>query len=160
MRGLFFIMLVVGTTIGAIMPTRQPAAVAAPEVKVAGAVDKPEETLIHRDGNGHFFAHAQVNDEPIRFLVDTGADMVALTIDDARRAHVAFDPASFEVIGSGASGPVRGQRVMLGEVLLDGKRVREIHGAVVEGLDVSLLGQSYLRKIKSVHLTGDQMRLN
>ncbi|MBO9713066.1 MAG: TIGR02281 family clan AA aspartic protease [Sphingomonas sp.] len=159
-----FMMLVIGTTIGAVMPSKPPAPRAAQPagaaVAEAAEVQKPVETVIQRDGNGHFFAHAQVNDEPIRFLVDTGADMVALTVQDARRAHVKFDPVDFRVIGSGASGAVRGAAVVLDEVVLDGKRVTDVHGAVVEGLDVSLLGQSYLRKIGSVHLSGDEMRLN
>jgi aspartyl protease family protein len=52
-----------------------------------------------------------------------------------------------------------GQRVMIDDIVLDGKRVRDVHAAVIEDLDVSLLGQSYLRKLRSVHLTGDEMRL-
>lgn len=155
-------MVVAGTAIGAVMPVREsaPARQApAADSKVEKVADKPVETVLERDSYGHFIAHAEVNGEPVRFLVDTGADMVALTIEDARRARVQFDYASFEVVGQGASGAVRGQQVMLDNVVLDGKRVYGVRGAVVEGLDVSLLGQSYLGKIKSVHMTGDTMRL-
>jgi aspartyl protease family protein len=161
MRGLVFTMLVVGTAIGAVMPAKQPAAEVAPLASTTGkpVAEPPRPTLLERDFYGHFIAHAEVNGQPVRFLVDTGADMVALTLEDARKARVFFDPGSFQVIGSGASGAVRGQQVTLDNVVLDGKRVYGVKGAVVEGLDISLLGQSYLRKIKSVHLTGDTMRL-
>ena len=56
-------------------------------------------------------------------------------------------PAEFTVIGSGASGPVRGKDVTLDSVTIDGKEVRGVRGAILEGLDVSLLGQTYLSRI-------------
>jgi aspartyl protease family protein len=63
------------------------------------------------------------------------------------------------VVGSGASGPVRGQQVMIDSVSLDGKEVRTLRGAVLEGLDVSLLGQAYLSRITSVTISGEEMVL-
>jgi aspartyl protease family protein len=160
MRWAFLSVVAVGIVIGVLMPVkRMPAS--APVVGVADAqpVDVPVETVIKPDGRGHFLAFAQVDGETVRFLVDTGADMVALTMDDARRARIKFDPDRFEVVARGASGDVYGQRVVIDDLVLDGKRVRDVHGAVIEDLDVSLLGQSYLRKLKSVHLSGDEMRL-
>ncbi len=115
--------------------------------------------MIERSSSGHFFAVADVNGEPIRLVVDTGADTVALTQDDAKRAHVAFDPALFEVVGSGASGDVRGQEVTIDSIVLDGKRAAAVRGVVLEGLSMSLLGQSYLAKLDSVHISHDTMRL-
>src|SRR5689334_11373173 len=81
----------------------------------------PVQTRIRRAPNGHFFVNALVNGQPVRFLIDTGATTVALTEDDARRAGVPFDRASFDIIGQGAAGPVRGQAMHLSSVELDGK---------------------------------------
>src|SRR5689334_9050019 len=55
----------------------------------------PVPTRIRRAPNGHFFVNALVNGQPVRFLVDTGATTVALTVEDARRVGVPFDQASF-----------------------------------------------------------------
>ena len=118
-----------------------------------------QETVLERGPGGHFFTVANINGEPIRLVVDTGATDVALTLDDARRAGVNFDPSQFQVVGTGASGDVRGQEVELNEVDLDGKKVDGIHGVVLEGLTVSLLGQNYLRKLDSVSISGDKMTL-
>ena len=163
MRWAIFLTVAIGAWIGATTPARhRPAppptvdAVAEPGAK---PVDVPVETVLERDSNGQFFAHGEVNGEPIRFIVDTGADMVALTVEDARRAHVQFDENNFMVVAKSASGVARGQDVILDNVLLDGKRVHDVRGAVVQGLDVSLLGQSYLARIGSVHMAGDEMRL-
>ena len=119
----------------------------------------PRDTVIERGYSGHFYTVAEVNDEPIRFVVDTGASVVALTQEDARRAGVAFDPGAFAVVAQGASGAVRGQEVVLRDVALDGKRVAEVHAVVLEGLGVSLLGQNYLRHLDTVSISGDRMTL-
>jgi len=158
MRGAVILMVAAGVCIGMMLPMKR---AQAPVVGVveAKAADAPVETVIQPDGNGHFITFAEIDGEAVRFVVDTGADMVALTLDDAKRAKVRFDPDQFEVVGRGASGDVRGQRVMIDDIVLDGKRVRDVHAAVIEGLDVSLLGQSFLRHLRSVHMSGDEMRL-
>lgn len=122
-------------------------------------VDNPTETVLDRTPNGHFLAIADVNNEPVRFVVDTGADTVALTMEDARRAHVDFDPTQFQVIGRGAGGDVRGQMVRIADIVLDGKRASDVSAVVMETGSISLLGHSYLRHIGNVQISGDQMRL-
>lgn len=152
--------VIVGITAGLAIPTSHPAAVApASATPVAAPVDTPVATVIDRAASGHFLTVADVNKEPIRFVIDTGADIVALTQEDARRAHIAFDPAAFVVIGKGASGAVRGQEVWIDAIVLDGKRASNVHGVVLEQSDISLLGQSYLRHIDNVQIKGDTMTL-
>lgn len=149
-------MILLGIAIGSALPTAHPRA--APPPIVAG-VERPTETVLERRDSGHFLTVADVNGEPIRFVVDTGADVVALTVDDARRAGIAFDPGQFTVVAHGASGDVRGQVVRLREVALDGKRADDITGVVLENSPMSLLGQSYLRHLGSVEIRGDTMTL-
>ncbi|WP_375391944.1 TIGR02281 family clan AA aspartic protease [uncultured Sphingomonas sp.] len=120
---------------------------------VPGAVDLP------RAADGHFYADAQVEGQPVRMVVDTGATAVALTVDDARRLGLPIDPAGFRVIGTGASGPVRGAAVMLRDVAVGGRHVGPVEAAVVAGLDRSLLGQSFLRLLDEVRIDGDTMTL-
>jgi aspartyl protease family protein len=115
------------------------------------------ETRIPRSRDGHFYAHAMVNNQLVRFMVDTGATGIALTIEDAERTGVAVNRAAFEIVGTGASGPVRGQRVRLDSVSVDGKEIQRLPAIVVEGLDRSLLGQAYLSRMTSVSMTAEQM---
>ena len=116
-------------------------------------------TELHRSPNGHFTASASVNGQPVDMLVDTGASAVALTIDDARRLGLAVDPATFRVVGTGASGPVRGTAGTLADVAVGDRHVAQMQAVVVEGLDRSLLGQSYLRRLEQVEISGDTMTL-
>lgn len=164
--------LVAGAGIGLLLPQEERSAAIAPAAKVetAAAVTKSAPAAPQRAGwggetrltpgpGGHFHTRALVNGQPVEFIVDTGATTIALTEADARRIGVNFDPADFQVVGSGASGPVRGQQVMIDSVSLDGKEVRTLRGAVLEGLDVSLLGQAYLSRITSVTISGEEMVL-
>jgi aspartyl protease family protein len=119
----------------------------------------PRETLLKRRGNGHFYVDAQVNGELVNFVVDTGAFGIVLPVATARRLNIPFSESEFQVIGSGASGPVRGKVITLDKVSIDGKEVRRVDGAIAEGLDQPLLGQAYLSRISSVEMSGDYMRL-
>lgn len=157
MKFAVFLMGLVGIVIGSLMPVSRPVAVAPVAAVPAGGA--PRETVLVREDSGHFLTVADVNGEPVRFLVDTGADVVALTTEDAKRAHVFFDTAKFETVGRGASGDVRGQQVRIAELVLDGKRASDVEAVVIEGTPVSLLGQTYLRKMASVHIEGDRMTL-
>ncbi|MDJ0893620.1 MAG: TIGR02281 family clan AA aspartic protease [Alphaproteobacteria bacterium] len=95
--------------------------------------------------DGHYHLRAEVNGEPIRFLVDTGASDIVLSPRDARR--LGFDPAglTYSKIYSTANGTVRGAPVTLDRLEVAGLRFRDV-AASVNGADMrqSLLGMSFL----------------
>jgi aspartyl protease family protein len=155
MQKALFLVVVAGAAIGALWPTAR-----APE-QVAAVVEdgQAKETVLKRRGNGHFYVDAEVNGELVNFVVDTGASGVVLPVETARRLNIPFSEREFEVIGSGASGPVRGKVITLGKVSIDGKEVRNVEGAIAEGLDQPLLGQTYLSRLSSVEMSKDYMRL-
>jgi aspartyl protease family protein len=152
---IFFLVVAAGAGIGLLWPGAN-----APSSPVAAVADgQPRETLIKRRGNGHFYVDGEVNGEVVNFMVDTGAFGVALPVATARRLDIPFDESEFEIIGSGASGAVRGKAITLAKVSVDGKEVRNVEGAIAEGLDQPLLGQTYLSRLSSVEMSGDYMRL-
>ena len=114
-------------------------------------------TTLYRGPDGHFYADAQVNGTTVRFMVDTGATGVALSADDARRVGLPFFSSEFSAVGRGASGEVRGKIITLDRVTLGGKSVENVSGAILEGSEMSLLGQSYLGRMGSIEITGDRM---
>ena len=147
----------VGLAIGFLIPSGEGGK--APAAAASAATAAPGETRLARAPSGHFHTEALVNGTPVEFVVDTGATSVALTMRDARRIGIDFDPEQFAVVGTGASGPVRGQEVVIERVSVDGKEVQTLRGVVLEGLGISLLGQAYLSRISSVEMAGDQMVL-
>ena len=148
------VVVVAGVAIGLAWPSGDPQSKA-----VAADAGELRETVLEREANGHFYVNAKVNGEVVRFIVDTGATGVALTEDDARRVGLAFSPSEFEYVGEGAAGPVRGKLVTIDKIEVDGKTVEDVSGVVLQGGDLSLLGQSYLSRMGEVQMRGDYMVL-
>lgn len=116
--------------------------------------------VLDRKSDGHFYVDATVNGQLVRFVVDTGASGVVLTTRDAQNVGLQFSRGEFEVVGRGASGDVSGKFVTLDRVAIGTKEARDVRGVIAdEGLDISLLGQSFLSRIASVEIRQDQMTL-
>jgi len=112
---------------------------------------------IPRDSSGQFYVTADVNGHPVRFLVDTGADGVALSEADAQSIGLSIDPSAYTPVANTASGPGYGARVRLDQFEIGGRDLSGIDAVVLRGLGASLLGQSVLRRIGSVSINGDAM---
>lgn len=112
---------------------------------------------IERGADGQFHLTAQINGEDASFLVDTGADVVALTPEDASQLGIYVDPASFKPILRTASGTGYGQRVRLDSIVIGGRELTNVDAVVVDGLGMNLLGQSVLRRLGRVELQGDRL---
>lgn len=177
MQKLVLVVLFGSVLVGALMPTqplptespapseqaerRAPSAItAAPKEEQQTYVEVSSGTVtLNRASDGHFYAQAQVNGMPVDFLIDTGATAIALSREDAQRAFIVTDPAMDEVIGSGASGSVKGQMVKLDRISLGPAEVRDIDAAVLAGGKQSLLGQTFLAQFNSVTIEGNRMVL-
>ncbi|GAC1612131.1 MAG: hypothetical protein NVS3B27_00850 [Novosphingobium sp.] len=124
---------------------------------VAAAATPGEPIAIARDGNGQFHLDAQVNGQDTRFLVDTGADTVAISEDEAQRLGIDLASADFQPIVQTAAGQGMAARVRIDRLTIDGTDLGGVSAVVIRGLPVNLLGQSVLRRLGSVQLSGDRM---
>ena len=156
MRMSLFTFVAVGLWIGWLWPQDKAPATAQAATSV-GAEQK--EVLLEKSGS-HFFADVLVNGEPVRMMVDTGATLVVIGPEHAERLGIKFDRANFEPIARVANGDVvNGMEVTFDSVAIEGKKVPRVRGAIMEGLDMPLLGQAYLGRLSSVEMAGDYMRL-
>ena len=137
-------------------PTETPVALASAKPQRPGA-SATEALLLQRDASGQFHLEASVNGAPVEFLVDTGADVVALTEQEALNLGLNVSEGDFQPVMKTASGVGYGAQIKLDEMEVAGERLREVDAVVVKGLAVNLLGQSALRKLGSVQLKGDSM---
>ncbi len=116
-----------------------------------------EAMVLRRDTSGQFHITGSVRGEETRFLVDTGADLVALTEETADRLGVLPGREEFEPIMQTASGTGMAARIQLESLEVAGSEFRNVDAVVVEGLNTNLLGQSVLRQLGKVELQGDRM---
>lgn len=138
---------------------RSPPAVKGPPVTMTRLANAPAEIRLRRRRDGHFYVHSMVNGQLVEFMIDTGATTIALTTRDAERVGLNVDFKNFTVIGTGASGAVEGQIDRLDSVEIEGRRATNLEAMVADGLDVSLLGQSFLGELTSVQMSGESMIL-
>jgi aspartyl protease family protein len=99
------------------------------------------------DPRGHFFIEGSINGQPLRFLVDTGATMVAIPATDARRMGIDYRKG-IQGQTHTAGGVVSVYRITLDSVRLGGIEASGVEAVVIEeGLDVALLGMSFLSRL-------------
>ncbi len=119
-----------------------------------------DEVVLRRARDGHFYITIDINDAPVRFVVDTGASLLVLSEADAMRAG--YDPQDLLFSGqaSTANGRVRIAPITIEAIELGGQVDRRVRGAVNGGrLDTSLLGMSYLDRFSRIEIIGSEMRL-
>jgi aspartyl protease family protein len=110
---------------------------------------------------GHFLVKAHVNGHGIRALVDTGASSVALTYRDAEYIGLKPKNLNFDVPVKTANGIGYAAEVLLRNVEVDGVKVDNVTGFVLQdGMsDVTLLGMSYLSKLRGFSVENGKMIL-
>lgn len=132
-----------------------PAAVAEPAAKAEPAQPvAPHSASLRKEADGHYWATAYVNGSPMRFLVDTGASVIALTETDARRAGLDVESLPHTADVSTASGHVKAAVASLDSVRISGVEVKGVEAVVMtDGLEQSLLGMSFLNRLKGWQVT-------
>lgn len=115
---------------------------------------------VPRGPAGHYDATLEVNGEPVRFVVDTGATDVVLSRDDAARVGIDLGALIYTGRAVTANGEVRVATVTLDEVRLGGFTDRDVRATVTDGdLGGSLLGMRYLERFDRVSIEGGRLVL-
>jgi aspartyl protease family protein len=109
---------------------------------------------LRKEGDGHFWATAYVNGMPIKFLVDTGASLVALSERDARRVGIDTDDLQQNAEVKTAAGRVRASTALIDSIEIDGVKIEDVQAVVIDkGLEHSLLGMSFLNRLDGWDVT-------
>jgi aspartyl protease family protein len=132
----------------------RPAALAQPSVGQSA-----NSIVYSADAHGHVIVNAAVNGSPVRMLVDTGASLVTLTPEDARAAGITRGELVYGARVNTANGVARMAPVTLREVRIDQLSVYDVPAAVIENLNISLLGMSFLKRLQGYEMRDGKLTI-
>lgn len=112
-----------------------------------------------RSSDGLFYVTARLNGQPVRFAVDTGATAVVLRASDAARIGLNPDKGRAATIGT-ANGRAAMRWHTVDSFGLGSLALGAMPVAVTRNLDVSLIGQSALRRLRGMTIEGDVLTLH
>jgi aspartyl protease family protein len=136
-------------------------------VKVRGEVipayaisTTPHEMTVTRSADGGFYILGQINGAPVRFVIDTGANGVLLSPDDAKRAGIDVDALKYASPAETANGVGFMAPIILPQLEVGQMKLSSVQAAVNKApMSSSLLGMAFLRQLDSVEIHGDTLTL-
>lgn len=117
--------------------------------------------LIRRNEQGQFLARGEINGQPAEFIVDTGATAVLIRTSDATKAGLATEGLDYAVPITTANGAALAAPVRLRVLAIGPIHLENVEALVAQpgSLNESLLGMSFLTRLRSYELKGNYMTL-
>lgn len=116
---------------------------------------------IKKGWSGHFVAKTVISNVPIDMVVDTGASTIVLSQEDARRLRIPLRNLRYNVQVQTANGSSEAARVYLDVVSVGSVKIHNVEALIVKpgSLNQSLLGMSFLSRLRSYEFSGDFLEL-
>ena len=112
---------------------------------------KGGQVVLHADSGGHFYVTARINNKSsIRLIVDTGATMVTLSYEDAKRLNIDTSYKKEPITISTANGITTAYKIKLNHIQIGNIALSNIDAIVVaksNQLRTGLLGMSFLNRM-------------
>jgi len=117
--------------------------------------------VLYPDRGGHFFADGSINGTSVRFMVDTGATVIAMSSVTANRIGIDYLKNGHPGMASTPAGYVRTYDISLNNVQVGGITLYNVQGSVIEGNHPreALLGMSFLGQL-DMKRDGEKMELS
>lgn len=141
------------------IPVRQPSSVANDLQQQQQPTRRAGTVELRASNNGHFMAPVEINGRSFNMMVDTGASVVTLSHEDARKAMLVVPPTEYKVPANTAGGVVKVALVKLNRVSIGPIVVRDLQASVLPaGINApSLLGMNFLRALSSYEVKDNKM---
>jgi aspartyl protease family protein len=119
------------------------------------------EVRIRKRLDGHFTANVEINGAKIAMIVDTGASTIVLRPEDAKKAGIDVSRLTYRVPVLTANGRTLAARVRLEEASIGPLDRKKVDALVAQpgALTQSLLGMSFLSRLRSYEFSGDFLTL-
>ncbi len=142
-------------------PEKTPATSVLASAKPAKQSRGPKTAIGYRNRGGQFDFNTSMNGSNVRVLVDTGASSVAINQSTARRIGIKLSKSAFRYTANTANGRVKMARATIKEIRIGSIRVKGVEAAVLpdKSLDHTLLGMSFLNRLKKFEFQGNKLKL-
>lgn len=118
------------------------------------------ELIINLSQDGHFYMDVRINGVAMRFMIDTGASDIMLSLDEAKRIGIDLKKLSFNKPYQTANGTSWGASVNLEEIEVGNVKFKNVLASVNNAdMGTSLLGMSFLRKFRKYEFYQDRLVL-
>jgi aspartyl protease family protein len=142
------------------MGAAAPAEVLAQRPALADSDSHFHEMQIPDNGHNQYVLDAYVEGQPVRFLVDTGANMVSLSADTAKRLGFADSPSHPHYNVSTANGTTSAYGVRLRSIDLGSIYIPDVEARVSPNQGtMNLLGMNFLRRLSKVEQSDGRLIL-
>lgn len=117
------------------------------------------------EGNGVYTIPCKVNGIPLKFIFDTGASDVVISLSEARFMLKNGYLNSDDIIGTSYSQIANGQitentKIILREIEIQGLKLYDVTASVIHELSAPLLlGQSAIQKLGRIQLNGNELTI-
>ena len=126
--------------------------------RVLAASGGDETSVLYANAQGHYISSGSINDQPVRFLVDTGATTIAMGISDARK--LGLNKLQGNTMGAAtANGSMSVTCVQVEKVSLGDINMTNVPACYSEKeMPIILLGMSFLSRTEMKNV-GSQLHL-
>lgn len=131
----------------------------APIVEAAAPLGRSARLKVEADG--HYRTNARVNGRAVPVLVDTGATYVSFSEETARKLGIVLAPAEFRYKAETANGQTDVALTTVDRIQIGTIDVHDVEVMVSRGkvLSTTLLGMSFLNKLKRFGVEGETLNL-
>jgi len=115
---------------------------------------------IERSADGLFYVEARLNGVPVRFAVDTGANVTVLCAPDARRAGLVDHQLAYDQTILTGGGHVQAARTEVTKMSVMHVDLADVPLVIARGrFPVSILGHDVMRRMGPILIDADRMTL-
>lgn len=142
-------------------PTMMAAQPLAAPAESESASSNSRSVTVRPGPNGHFEVQGRVDGRVMRFMVDTGASVIALNQSDAASLGIHPTPRDFAALIRTANGTVRAAPTRLRMVEIEDLVVRDVDAVILpdSALSDNLLGLSFLSRLARFEYSDGQLVL-
>ena len=127
--------------------------------KLAAKPGQSDSAQLWADQSGFFRGQGSIGGRSLEFLVDTGANLVVLSSQQADQIGLSYQEG-FKTYASTASGNAPMYAITLDQISFQGIELRGVQAGIIQGAfpEIPLLGMSFLKRL-DMNRSGDQMDL-